>query len=62
VAASPGSDWIAATLGSHGEVHLADAETGHEAARLRLGTPLRHGGQMTLRSRDDGADSDPVGR
>ncbi|MFF9120485.1 YncE family protein [Streptomyces massasporeus] len=62
VAASPGSDWIAVTRGGHGEVHLVDAETGHEAARLRLGTPLDHGGHMSLRSRDDGADGDPVGR
>ncbi|WP_432076152.1 YncE family protein [Streptomyces wuyuanensis] len=62
VAASPGSDWIAVTRGGHGEVHLVDAETGHEAARLRLGTPLHHGGHMTLRSRNDGADGDPVGR
>lgn len=62
VAASPGSDWVAVTRGGHGEVHLVDAETGHEAARLRLGTPLHHGGHMTLRGRNDGADGDPVGR
>ncbi|MEU2268062.1 hypothetical protein ABZ568_16920 [Streptomyces olindensis] len=62
VAASPGSDWIAVTRGGHGEVHLVNAETGHEAARLRLGTPLHHGGHMTLRCRNDGADGDPVGR
>ncbi|MEU2495381.1 hypothetical protein [Streptomyces sp. NPDC007883] len=62
VAASPGSDWIAVTRGGHGEVHLFDGETGHEAARLRPGTPLHHGGHMALRSRDDGADGDPVGR
>lgn len=62
VAASPGSDWIAVTRGGHGEVHLVDAETGHEAARLRLDTALQHGGHMTLRGRDDGAEGDPVGR
>ncbi|MFJ8187860.1 hypothetical protein [Streptomyces sp. NPDC096105] len=62
VAASPGSDWIAVTRGGHGEVHIVDAETGHEAARLRLSTPLHHGGHMTLRVRNDGADGDPVGR
>ncbi|MFJ8542155.1 YncE family protein [Streptomyces sp. NPDC093586] len=62
VAASPGSDWIAVTRGGHGEVHIVDAETGHEATRVRLGTPLHHGGHMALRSRNDGADGDPVGR
>jgi hypothetical protein len=62
VAASPGSDWIAVSRGGHGEVHLVDAEAGHEVTRLRPGTPLHHGGHMTLRSRDDGADGDPVGR
>lgn len=62
VAASPGSDWIAVTRGGHGEVHLVDAETGHEATRLRPGTPLHHGGHLTLRCRNDGADGDPVGR
>ncbi|WP_217145094.1 YncE family protein [Streptomyces sp. AC627_RSS907] len=62
VAASPGSDWVAVTRGGHGEVHIVDAETGHEAARRRLSTPLHHGGHMTLRVRDDGADGDPVGR
>ncbi|MGZ3119709.1 YncE family protein [Streptomyces sp. H62] len=62
VAASPGSDWIAVTRGGHGEVHLFDAETGHEAARPRPGTPLHHGGHMILRSRNDGAEGDPVGR
>nr|WP_308309210.1 hypothetical protein [Streptomyces sp. CHD11] len=62
VAASPGSDWIAVTRGGHGEVHIVDAETGHEAARLRLSTPLHHGGHVTLRVRNDGADGDPVGR
>lgn len=62
VAASPGSDWIAVTRGGHGEVHIVDAETGHEVTRPRLSTPLHHGGHMTLRSRNDGADGDPVGR
>ncbi|MDT0390972.1 hypothetical protein [Streptomyces dubilierae] len=62
VAASPGSDWVAVTRGGHGEVHLVDAETGQEAARLRLDTALRHGGHLALRCRDDGAEGDPVGR
>ncbi|MFI1952325.1 YncE family protein [Streptomyces xinghaiensis] len=62
VAASPGSDWVAVTRGGHGEVHIIDAETGHEAARPRLSTPLHHGGHMTLRIPGDGADGDPVGR
>ncbi|MGX2993461.1 YncE family protein [Streptomyces sp. JNUCC 64] len=62
VAASPGSDWIAVTRGGHGEVHLIDAGTGEEANRLRGDTPLHHGGHLTLLSRDDGADGDPVGR
>ncbi|MCG3043338.1 hypothetical protein ACLIYM_11400 [Streptomyces fenghuangensis] len=62
VAASPDSDWVAATRGGHGEVHIVDAETGSEAARPRLGTPLHHGGHMVLRARDDGAEGDPVGR
>ncbi|CAM5312110.1 hypothetical protein GCM10010261_34940 [Streptomyces pilosus] len=62
VAASPGSDWVAVTRGGHGEVHLVDAESGQEAARPRLGTPLHHGGHLALRVPDDGADGDPVGR
>ncbi|WP_435809462.1 hypothetical protein [Streptomyces iakyrus] len=62
VAASPGSDWVAVTRGGHGEVHIVDARTGHEAARPRLSTPLHHGGHMTLRNRTDGAEGDPVGR
>jgi hypothetical protein len=62
VAASPGSDWIAVTRGGHGEVHIIDAETGREANRLRLDTPLHHGGHMAVRGRDDGAEGDPVGR
>ncbi|MFY1676980.1 hypothetical protein [Streptomyces sp. WMMC905] len=62
IAASPASDWIAVTRGGHGEVHIVDAVTGHEAARPRPGTPLHHGGHLALRSRDDGADGDPVGR
>ncbi|AXI84805.1 hypothetical protein ACPCSL_09495 [Streptomyces griseoincarnatus] len=62
VAASPGSDWIAVTRGGHGEVHIVDAESGHEAARPRLSTPLHHGGHLTLRVQNDGADGDPVGR
>jgi hypothetical protein len=43
-------------------VHIVDAETGHEAARPRLSTPLHHGGHLTLRVQNDGADGDPVGR
>ncbi|NJQ03186.1 hypothetical protein [Streptomyces zingiberis] len=62
VAASPGSDWVAVTRGGHGEVHLADARTGREAARVRLDTPLHHGGHLVLRTRHDGAAGDPVGR
>ncbi|GGW55798.1 hypothetical protein GCM10010340_38000 [Streptomyces griseoloalbus] len=62
MAASPDSDWVAVTRGGHGEVHLVDAETGREATRLRLSTPLRHGGHLVLRTRSDGADGDPVGR
>ncbi|WAX76673.1 hypothetical protein [Streptomyces sp. KMM 9044] len=62
VAASPGSDWVAVTRGGHGEVHIVDAETGLEATRLRLSTPLHHGGHVMLRTRGDGADGDPVGR
>ncbi|MFH8978773.1 hypothetical protein [Streptomyces sp. NPDC017890] len=62
VAASPGSDWIAVTRGGHGEAHIIDAETGHGAARPRLTPSLHHGGDLTLRVRDDGADGDPVGR
>ncbi|MBD0421679.1 hypothetical protein H0H10_21420 [Streptomyces sp. TRM S81-3] len=62
VAASPGADWIAVTRGGHGEVHVIDARTGHEAARWRLDTPLDHGGHAVLRTRSDSADGDPVGR
>ncbi|MFE9833669.1 hypothetical protein ACFYP4_00775 [Streptomyces sp. NPDC005551] len=62
VAASPGFDWVAVTRGGHGEVHLVDAETGQEANRLLLSTPLHHGGHVMLLSRNDGADGDPVGR
>ncbi|MFI9770310.1 hypothetical protein ACIHJG_26065 [Streptomyces sp. NPDC052415] len=62
VAASPGADWVAVTRGGHGEVHLFDAPTGSEAARLKLDTPLDHGGHMLLRTQTDGAAGDPVGR
>ncbi|GGU58361.1 YncE family protein [Streptomyces lavendofoliae] len=62
VAASPGSGWVAVTRGGHGEVHLIDAGTGEEANRLRVSTPLHHGGHVMLLSRNDGADGDPVGR
>ncbi|MEU2654982.1 hypothetical protein ABZ615_06625 [Streptomyces sp. NPDC007325] len=62
VAASPGSDWVAVTRGGHGEVHLIDAESGQEVNRVRLSTPLHHGGHVTLVGRDDGSDGDPVGR
>ncbi|MFD8153279.1 hypothetical protein ACFV28_21350 [Streptomyces sp. NPDC059720] len=62
VAASPDADWVAVSRGGHGEVHLVDALTGQEAARSRLSTPLHHGGHMTLRTRTDGAEGDPVGR
>ncbi|MEU0193625.1 hypothetical protein ABZ250_27740 [Streptomyces afghaniensis] len=62
VAASPGADWVAVTRGGHGEVHVFDARTACEAARLKLGTPLHHGGHAMLRTRHDGAEGDPVGR
>ncbi|MFC7921661.1 hypothetical protein [Streptomyces cinereoruber] len=62
VAASPGDHWLAVTRGGHGEVHLVDARTGHETARVRLDTPLHHGGHATLLGRNDGADGDPLGR
>ncbi|MEV5427718.1 hypothetical protein [Streptomyces sp. NPDC052701] len=62
VAASPAADWVAVTRGGHGEVHVFDARTGEEAARLRPGTPLQHGGHAMLRTPDDGAEGDPVGR
>ncbi|CAM5665770.1 hypothetical protein AB0H45_17035 [Streptomyces atroolivaceus] len=62
VAASPGSDWVAVTRGGHGEVHIFDARTGHEATRLKTSTPLHHGGHAVLRSWNDSTDGDPVGR
>ncbi|MEV5315435.1 hypothetical protein [Streptomyces sp. NPDC052610] len=62
VAASPSADWVAVTRGGHGEVHIVDAETGREAARPRLSTPLHHGGHVMLRGLNDGAEGDPVGR
>ncbi|CAL9357825.1 hypothetical protein SUDANB176_00611 [Streptomyces sp. enrichment culture] len=62
VAASPGTDWVAVTRGGHGEVHLVDASSGREAARLRPAAALRHGGHVALRTRSDGAEGDPVGR
>ncbi|WP_049566302.1 hypothetical protein [Streptomyces sp. SBT349] len=62
VAASPGTDWVAVTRGGHGEIHLFDARTGTEAARLKLDTPLHHGGHATLRTQTDRAEGDPVGR
>ncbi|NYV77007.1 hypothetical protein [Streptomyces sp. UH6] len=62
VAASPGADWVAVTRGGHGEVHVVDAASGREVTRLRLSTPLHHGGHATLRTPADGAEGDPVGR
>ncbi|MDX2297381.1 MULTISPECIES: YncE family protein [Streptomyces] len=62
VAASPGSDLVAVTRGGHGEVHLVDARSGQEATRVRLSTPLHHGGHLMLIGRTDGAVGDPVGR
>ncbi|GAB2757114.1 hypothetical protein [Streptomyces bullii] len=62
VAASPDSDWVAVTRGGHGEVHVIDARTGTEAACLKLGTPLHHGGHAILRTPSDRAEGDPVGR
>ncbi|MEV5343247.1 hypothetical protein AB0K93_32955 [Streptomyces sp. NPDC052676] len=62
VAASPGADWVAVTRGGHGEVHLVDAVTGHEADRLRLDTPLHHGGHAVLLPQPEGEERDLVGR
>ncbi|MFF6783609.1 hypothetical protein [Streptomyces sp. NPDC012510] len=62
VAASPGADWVAVTRGGHGEVHVFDARTTSEATRLKLDTPLHHGGHVMLRTQDDGAEGDPAGR
>ncbi|MBC9714716.1 hypothetical protein H9Y04_19340 [Streptomyces sp. TRM66268-LWL] len=62
VAASPGAHWVAVTRGGHGEVHLVDARTGEEPTRLKLDTPLHHGGHALLLAPSDGADGDPVGR
>ncbi|MFC7307174.1 hypothetical protein ACFQVC_23470 [Streptomyces monticola] len=62
VAASPGADWVAVTRGGHGEVHLFDARTGAEEAHWKVPTPLHHGGHMLLRTPDDGAEGDLVGR
>lgn len=62
VAASPGADWVAVTRGGHGQIHVFDARTGSEAARLDLATPLHHGGYAMLRTQTDGAEGDPVGR
>ncbi|MGW8990967.1 hypothetical protein ACWGRF_13705 [Streptomyces zhihengii] len=60
--ASPGTDWVAVTRGGHGEVHLINTKTDTEVSRLRVGTPLHHGGHLMLLSRDDGANGDSVGR
>ncbi|WP_033318798.1 hypothetical protein [Streptomyces yerevanensis] len=62
VAASLATDWVAVTRGGHGEVHVIDARTASETTRLKLDTPLHHGGHAMLRTRDDGAEGDPVGR
>ncbi|AIR96454.1 hypothetical protein [Streptomyces glaucescens] len=62
VAASPDADWVAVTRGGHGEVHLVDAATATEADRLRLDTPLHHGGHMILLPGPGGTDRDLVGR
>ncbi|QNP66919.1 hypothetical protein [Streptomyces genisteinicus] len=62
LAASPGSDLVAVSRGGHGEVHVVDARTGAEVNRLRLTAPLHHGGHLAMRTRDDGAEGDPVGR
>ncbi|CAL9649216.1 hypothetical protein [Streptomyces sp. Tu 3180] len=62
VAAPPGADRAAVTRGGHGEVHLADARSGREAARLRPAAGPGHGGHIVPRSRSDGAGGDPVGR
>lgn len=62
VAASLAADWVAVTRGGHGEVHVIDARTASETTRLKLDTPLHHGGHAMLRTRDDGAEGDLVGR
>ncbi|MFV0137605.1 hypothetical protein ACLGIH_31205 [Streptomyces sp. HMX87] len=62
VAASPDTDWVAVTRGGHGEVHIVDARTGHEADRLKLDTALQHGGHAVLLPQPDGPDRDLVGR
>ncbi|MFB8775215.1 hypothetical protein [Streptomyces broussonetiae] len=63
VAAAPTSDWVAVTRGGHGEVHLVDVATGTETARLKLDTPLHHGGHAVLLPQPHGRDAgDPVGR
>ncbi|MFD5710441.1 hypothetical protein ACFWHW_08605 [Streptomyces pharetrae] len=62
VAASPDTDWVAVTRGGHGEVHLVDAATATEANRLRLDTPLHHGGHATLLPQPGGTARDLVGR
>ncbi|MEU9851763.1 hypothetical protein [Streptomyces sp. NPDC047974] len=62
VAASPDADTVAVTRGGHGEVHLVDTETGEEAHRVKLDTPLHHGGHAILLPQPDGPDRDTVGR
>ncbi|PJE93775.1 hypothetical protein CUT44_31700 [Streptomyces carminius] len=62
VAASPGAPWVAVSRGGHGEVHLFDAASGTERARLALPGPLDEGGRLALLTPGDGAHRDPAGR
>ena len=62
VAASPGAPWVAVSRGGHGEIHLFDAASGTERARLTLPTPLDEGGRLALLTPGDGAHRDPAGR
>ncbi|MFD6349640.1 YncE family protein [Streptomyces roseolus] len=62
VAASPGADTVAVTRGGHGEVHLIDTESGEETGRVKLDSPLHHGGHAILLPQPEGPDRDTVGR
>ncbi|GAA3004448.1 hypothetical protein [Streptomyces fulvorobeus] len=62
VAASPGGSLVAVSRGGHGEVHVFDALTGHQAALVTVPTPLDEGGLLALIEPGDEAHRDPVGR